>query len=58
MAPGGIKAPSVVLPLIATAVLITTSAPLLLAARAARAGATRRVGWLIVVAVVVQSCYL
>lgn len=56
--PAGIKAPSVVLPLIATAVLITTSAPLLAAARAARVGATRRVAWLIVVAVVVQSCYL
>jgi cytochrome c oxidase subunit I+III len=44
--PDGIKAPSVVLPLIATAVLITTTVPLLLAVRASRA------------AVVVQCCYL
>ncbi len=56
--PAGIKAPSVVLPLIATGVLITTSAPLALAARATRVGARRRVAWLIVVAVVVQTGYL
>ncbi|MCA1689244.1 MAG: cytochrome c oxidase subunit 3 [Actinobacteria bacterium] len=56
--PPGIKPPSVVLPLIATAVLITTSGPLLLAARAAKRGAARRVGWLMAAALIVQCGYL
>ena len=56
--PAGIKPPSVLLPLIATGVLITTSGPLVMAARAARAGATRRVVWLIALAALVQTCYL
>lgn len=56
--PDGIKAPSVALPLIATAVLITTTVPLLLAVRASRAGARWRVVQLIAIAVVVQCCYL
>jgi heme/copper-type cytochrome/quinol oxidase subunit 3 len=56
--PDGIKPPSVALPLIATAALITTTVPLLLAVRASRAGRRWRVVRLISVAVVVQCCYL
>ncbi len=56
--PAGIKAPSVVLPLIATGVLVTTSVPLWLAARSARAGRRGSVMGLIAFALVVQCCYL
>lgn len=56
--PAGIKPPSVVLPLVATAVLISTTAPLWLAARAARAGRRRRVIGLLALAVAVQAGYL
>lgn len=56
--PPGIKAPPVVLPLVATAVLVTMSIPMLLAARSARAGHRGRVIALIAFALVVQSCYL
>ena len=56
--PAGIKAPSVVLPLIATGVLVTTSVPLFLAARSARAGRRTPVIALIGLALVVQCCYL
>jgi heme/copper-type cytochrome/quinol oxidase subunit 3 len=56
--PAGIKAPSVVLPLVATAVLVSTSAPLWAAARCARAGRRRPVIGLIALALVVQCCYL
>ncbi len=56
--PYGIKAPSVLLPLIATGVLITTTVPLLFAVRASRAALRSRVIWLIAAAVVVQGCYL
>jgi heme/copper-type cytochrome/quinol oxidase subunit 3 len=56
--PDGIKPPSVTLPLLATAVLITTTVPLLLAVRASRAGLRWRVVQLIVLAMVVQCCYL
>ncbi len=56
--PDGIKPPSVTLPLVATAVLITTTVPLLLAVRASRAGLRGRVVWLIALAVAVQCCYL
>jgi len=56
--PAGIKAPSVVLPLIATAVLVSTSVPMLLAARAACAGDAQRTSWLIALAIVVQCGYL
>lgn len=56
--PPGIKAPPVVLPLVATAVLVTMSIPMLLAARSARAGRRGRVIALIAFALVVQSCYL
>ncbi|MGI8413602.1 MAG: cytochrome c oxidase subunit 3 [Solirubrobacteraceae bacterium] len=56
--PAGIKPPSIVLPLIATAVLIASSLPMLLAARAARAGDARTACWMIALALVLQSCYL
>ncbi len=56
--PPPIKAPSVVLPLIATGVLVAMSIPMWLAARSARAGQRRRVILLIAFAVVVQTCYL
>jgi len=59
--PAGVSAPAVVLPLVATGVLITTSVPMLLAARAVKRGdsrAVRRATWLLAVALVVQCCYL
>jgi cytochrome c oxidase subunit III len=56
--PAGIKPPSVVLPLIGTGVLVATSIPMWLAARAARAGRRGWVIWPIVLAVIVQLCYL
>lgn len=56
--PPGIKAPSVVLPLIATGVLVATSLPMLLAARAAKAGNGPAASWLIALALIVQCCYL
>jgi len=56
--PAGIKAPSVVLPLAATALLVATSVPLFLAARAAVAGERDRTAWLIAAAMLVQCCYL
>ena len=56
--PAGVKAPSVVLPLVATGVLITTSVPMLLAARAAVAGDRRNTVRLIAVAVLIQCIYL
>jgi heme/copper-type cytochrome/quinol oxidase subunit 3 len=56
--PAGIKAPSVVLPFVATGVLVSLSAPLWLAVRSARAGRRGPVIALIAFAVVVQMCYL
>src|SRR5579859_5909352 len=56
--PAGIKAPSVVLPLIATGVLIATSIPMFLAARAARSGYRSQTAALIGLAVVIQCIYL
>lgn len=56
--PAPIKAPSVVLPLVATAVLLATSAPMWLAARSARAGRRGRVLRLITLALLVQTTYL
>jgi heme/copper-type cytochrome/quinol oxidase subunit 3 len=56
--PAGIKPPSVTLPLIATGVLVTTSVPMWLAARSARAGGRRPVIWLIALAAIVQCAYL
>jgi heme/copper-type cytochrome/quinol oxidase subunit 3 len=56
--PPGIKAPAVALPLLATAALVASSIPLLLAARAARAGEARRAGRLLAGALLVQCAYL
>ena len=56
--PAGIKPPSVVLPLLATGVLVATSVPLWLAARLARRGNRIPVLWLIALAAVVQTAYL
>ncbi len=56
--PAGIKAPSVVLPLIATAGLVATSIPMLLAVRAGKAGNSRAASALVGLAFVVQCCYL
>ncbi len=56
--PPGIKAPSVVLPLVATGVLIATSVPVWLAARAARSGRRNPAMWAIAGALVIQLCYL
>jgi heme/copper-type cytochrome/quinol oxidase subunit 3 len=56
--PAGIKPPSVVLPLICTAVLLTTSIPMILAVRAARSGRRGRVIRLLLFAALIQSAYL
>lgn len=56
--PAGIKAPSVVLPFVATGVLVLMSVPLWLAVRSARAGRRRHVIALIAFAAAVQICYL
>ncbi|MGB9182536.1 MAG: heme-copper oxidase subunit III [Solirubrobacteraceae bacterium] len=56
--PAGIKPPSVIVPLVATGVLVAMSVPMWLAARAARGGHQRRVVGLIAFALVVQCCYL
>jgi heme/copper-type cytochrome/quinol oxidase subunit 3 len=56
--PAGVKAPSVVLPLIATGVLIATSIPMLLSTRAARAGYRSSTAWLIALATLIQCVYL
>lgn len=56
--PAGVPAPSVVLPFVAAAVLVSMSAPMWLAARAARRGERGRVIALIAFALLVQGCYL
>jgi heme/copper-type cytochrome/quinol oxidase subunit 3 len=56
--PAGIKPPSVVLPFVATGVLVALSVPLWFAARAARAGDRRRVLALLAFVAVLQTCYL
>lgn len=56
--PAGIKPPSVTLPLVATIVLLLTSVPMFLAARAARRGARPAVLGLVSLSLVVQCCYL
>jgi heme/copper-type cytochrome/quinol oxidase subunit 3 len=56
--PAGIKPPSILLPLVATAVLVSTSVPMWLAARSARRGRLVRTIWLVAFALVVQGCYL
>jgi heme/copper-type cytochrome/quinol oxidase subunit 3 len=56
--PAGIKPPSVLLPLVATAALAATTIPIALSVRASRAGARRTVLLLLAAALLVQSCYL
>ncbi len=56
--PAGIKPPSVLLPLLATAGLISTTVPMLLAVRASRAGSRGRTAWLIGFALIIQCGYL
>jgi heme/copper-type cytochrome/quinol oxidase subunit 3 len=56
--PPGIKAPSVVLPFVATAALVSLSVPMWLAARSARAGRRGPVIGLLAFALIVQCCYL
>lgn len=56
--PAGIKPPSVVLPFVATGVLVAMSVPMWLAARASRDGRRRRVLGLVAFALVVQCGYL
>lgn len=56
--PLGIERPSIALPLIATGMLVLTSVPMALAARAARAGARWPTVWLLACALLVQCGYL
>ncbi len=56
--PDGIEKPAVVLPLVFTAMLVATCAPVFLAVRAARAGEVRRAWWLLALATAVQATYL
>lgn len=56
--PPGIEAPSVALPLALTAALLVTTAPMLLAARAASRGRRGRAWTLVALATLVQSGYL
>jgi heme/copper-type cytochrome/quinol oxidase subunit 3 len=56
--PGGIEAPDATLPLVLTGVLLATSVPMLLAARAARAGEARRTALWILLGLAVQAGYL
>jgi heme/copper-type cytochrome/quinol oxidase subunit 3 len=56
--PPGVPTPDVVLPLIATAVLVGTALPMRLAARAARAGDRRQVLLAVALATGIQLCYL
>jgi len=56
--PAGIKAPSVVLPLIATAVLVSTTVPMFLSVRAARAGYAGLAARFVGAALLVQCIYL
>jgi heme/copper-type cytochrome/quinol oxidase subunit 3 len=56
--PAGIKPPSATDPVIATVVLLLTSIPMFLAARAARRGARPAVLGLVGLALIVQCCYL
>jgi heme/copper-type cytochrome/quinol oxidase subunit 3 len=56
--PAGVERPSVVLPLVATGVLVATTIPMFLASKASVAGARRAVIAMLSVALVVQCCYL
>ena len=56
--PAGIEKPKVALPLILTAILVSTTAPLIAAVRAGRRGRAGAAWLLLVIALVVQSGYL
>lgn len=56
--PAGIDKPKVALPLVLTAVLVSTAAPLFLAVRSARLGRARAAWLLVLLAVLVQGAYL
>jgi heme/copper-type cytochrome/quinol oxidase subunit 3 len=56
--PAGIKPPAVVLPFVATGVLVASTVPMFLAARAALRGNRVVTIWMLVLALVVQCCYL
>jgi cytochrome c oxidase subunit 3/cytochrome c oxidase subunit I+III len=56
--PAGIEKPNVALPLILTAILVSTAAPLIAAVRAGRAGRVTLAWVLVLVALAVQSGYL
>jgi len=56
--PAGIDKPKVALPLVLTAILVSTAAPLFLAVRSARLGRARAAWLLVLVAVLVQGAYL
>jgi cytochrome c oxidase subunit I+III len=56
--PYGIKAPMVVLPLVATGALLATLVPIRIASRAARGGRRSRAIAAIAIALVIQCCYL
>ena len=56
--PAGVNPPSVVLPFVATGVLVALSVPLWFAARSARRGERGRVIALLAFVAIVQTCYL
>jgi heme/copper-type cytochrome/quinol oxidase subunit 3 len=56
--PAGVEKPKVALPLILTAILVSTTAPLIAAVRAGRAGRVALAWVLVLVALIVQSGYL
>lgn len=56
--PAGVEHPKVALPLVLTGILVSTTIPIFLAARAARAGSARLAWLLFFVALVVQGGYL
>jgi cytochrome c oxidase subunit III len=56
--PAGIDKPKVALPLVLTAILVSTAVPLFLAVRSARLGRARAAWLLVLVAVLVQGAYL
>lgn len=56
--PAGVDKPKVALPLLLTAVLVSTAAPLFAAVGAARRGRTRAAWLLVLLALVVQAAYL
>lgn len=56
--PEGTPAPSVVLPLVFTAMLVATCIPVYFGVRAARAGAVKAAWWLIFLATGVQAAFL